>query len=259
MPTSSRRPTDVVDGAAGHPAHRRYAGFHVLGRETFLVPVEWVDGWPVVGDLQPEMPRRPPGSVRNSGEGVRDDFDSARLHPRWVGVRRSPLAFSSFAERPGWLTVRGEAETLDDFYPTMVARRQQHHSCAIKVAVDLPQLARPVSPFIWMRSITAKSPSTTTRWWSSVRIGPVRSTLAESPRPAGKIALRIDIQPGGWGPDRIRFGVEDDAGNVANLAEIDGRYFSTQVATGFTGRVVGMYAVGCDAAFDWFDYEPAQT
>ena len=24
---------------------------------------------------------------------------------------------------------------------------------------------------------------------------------------------------------------------------------------GFIGRVIGMYAVGGDAAFDWFDYE----
>jgi len=34
-----------------------------------------------------------------------------------------------------------------------------------------------------------------------------------------------------------------------------GRYLSTEVAGGFTGRVIGMYAIGGDAAFDWFDYE----
>jgi hypothetical protein len=36
------------------------------------------------------------------------------------------------------------------------------------------------------------------------------------------------------------------------LADLDGRYLSTEVATGFSGRVVGVYAVGGTARFDWF-------
>ncbi|MFI6934395.1 hypothetical protein [Streptomyces sp. NPDC050287] len=38
------------------------------------------------------------------------------------------------------------------------------------------------------------------------------------------------------------------------LAEFDGRYLSTQVAGGFTGRVIGMYVTECGASFDWFAY-----
>ncbi|MFE0257082.1 hypothetical protein [Streptomyces sp. NPDC059010] len=30
---------------------------------------------------------------------------------------------------------------------------------------------------------------------------------------------------------------------------------STQVAGGFTGRIVGMYVTGGGAGFDWFEYE----
>ncbi len=40
------------------------------------------------------------------------------------------------------------------------------------------------------------------------------------------------------------------------LAELDGRYLSTEVAGGFTGRVIGMYVTEGRAAFDWFDYVP---
>ena len=32
-------------------------------------------------------------------------------------------------------------------------------------------------------------------------------------------------------------------------------FISTQVATGFTCRMLGCYAVGCVAAFDGFDYQ----
>ena len=39
------------------------------------------------------------------------------------------------------------------------------------------------------------------------------------------------------------------------LAELDGRYLSTEVAGGFIGRVIGLYAVDGTASFDWFDLD----
>jgi hypothetical protein len=53
------------------------------------------------------------------------------------------------------------------------------------------------------------------------------------------------------GPDRIVLGVgsEPDV-----LADIDGRYCSTEVAGGFTGRVIGIEAVGGDATVTRFSY-----
>ena len=56
------------------------------------------------------------------------------------------------------------------------------------------------------------------------------------------------------GPDRIRLGLEQD-GEFTVLAELDGRYLSTEVTGGFTGRVIGVYAAAGTASFDWFDYE----
>ncbi len=41
---------------------------------------------------------------------------------------------------------------------------------------------------------------------------------------------------------------------VVRLAELDGRCLSTEVAGGFTGRVIGMYVTEGRAAFDWFEY-----
>lgn len=40
------------------------------------------------------------------------------------------------------------------------------------------------------------------------------------------------------------------------LAALDGRYLSTEVAGGFTGRVIGAYAAAGTVRFDWYDYEP---
>ncbi|WBB51214.1 hypothetical protein O3597_12405 [Verrucosispora sp. WMMA2044] len=52
--------------------------------------------------------------------------------------------------------------------------------------------------------------------------------------------------------------VDTEQGPVV-LAELDGRYLSTEVAAGFTGRVFGLYVTDGSAAFDWFDYQPAAT
>jgi xylan 1,4-beta-xylosidase len=68
--------------------------------------------------------------------------------------------------------------------------------------------------------------------------------------------LVIETRPDTRGPDTVVLGVEDVAGSVEVLAELDGRYLSTEVACGMTGRILGMYAIGGEAAFDWFDYGP---
>ncbi|WP_238598429.1 hypothetical protein [Saccharothrix sp. ALI-22-I] len=55
------------------------------------------------------------------------------------------------------------------------------------------------------------------------------------------------------GPDVLAFSL--DADEPVLLAELDGRYLSTEVAAGFTGRVIGMYVTEGTASFDWFDYQ----
>ena len=56
-------------------------------------------------------------------------------------------------------------------------------------------------------------------------------------------------------PDVVRFGYLDAGGRFEQLAELDGRYLSTEVAGGMLGRVLGVYAIGGDAAFDWFAHD----
>jgi xylan 1,4-beta-xylosidase len=86
------------------------------------------------------------------------------------------------------------------------------------------------------------------------RVGPFTRTTALHPVPDGAV-LRIDAvaDPAGHGPDVLRLGLEEHGEHVA-IAELDGRYLSTEVAGGFTGRVIGLYAAEGTVAFDWFEY-----
>ena len=237
-------------------------GWHMLGRETYLVPVTWADGWPFPGEVKPVMPAPawPPRPV--AALPARDDFDAAGLHPHWVSARSRPAADCSTTETPGWLTLHARGASLDEPDVTFAGRRQQHLSCRVRVRADggagRGGLAVRLDERHYYAVEVADGQVSVV-----ARIGPLRQTLASRPAPAGAAVLRAeaDTERPGPGhplrqPDVLRLGLEEPDGSFSVLAELDGRYLSTQVAGGFTGRVIGMYAAAGTMRFDWFDYEP---
>jgi xylan 1,4-beta-xylosidase len=263
-------------------------GWHVLGRETFLVPVTWADGWPVAGEVEPVMaapvttapvraapamfppamtaPGRPSHPVAASEE--RDDFDEPRLHPRWVSLRSRPDQCWSTQERPGWLTLHARDGSLDDSDVTFVGRRQQHLSCRVRVLADASNGRGGVTVRLdehhhYEIEAAGGAGGADAEISALARIGPLRQVMATQAVPGGPVVLRIDVittKPGLEHPlkepDMVHLGIEALDGTVTMLAELDGRYLSTEVAGGFTGRVIGMYATSGTVAFDWYDYEP---
>ncbi|MCX4530223.1 glycoside hydrolase family 43 protein [Streptomyces sp. NBC_00841] len=236
-------------------------GWHVLGRETFLAAVSWVDGWPVVGDLSPVMPAPPwplqPGAVAP----VRDDFDLSELAPCWVSPRQRPAENCTTKERAGWLTLHARGSSLDDLDVTFVGRRQQHLSCRIRALVD-PAEGRGGLAVRLDEQHHYDIEAAFGEVRVLARIGPLHTVVASQQTPAGPLVLRIEVavtQAVGdarTGPDTLSIGIEEPDGTFVELTTLDGRYLSTEVAGGFTGRVIGMYASAGTVHFDWFDYEP---
>jgi beta-xylosidase len=221
---------------------------HVLGRETFLAPVQWVDGWPVVARLPMEGPRADPPQ--------RDDFEAPRLGPEWISVRTRPADTVSLTERSGFLTLHARNGSIDSTEPAFVGRRQQHLGFTVRAAVDAADgrggLAIRMDEQHYY-AIEAGGGEVRCH----ARIGPFSRTTGIRPV-KGRAVLRIDAVPEGaaHGPDVLRLGIEEQ-GELMAITELDGRYLSTEVAGGFTGRVIGMYAAEGTVAFDWFEYEGA--
>jgi beta-xylosidase len=123
-----------------------------LGRETFLVPIEWpTGGWPVLNDNKPVSTKgltlgRSMADQRLEREW-RDDFDKGMTAPRLAGRRDSPKLMYflytdtlslgwyhtrtplkqdwSLTHRPGWLTLFGNPSTIDkQECPTALFRKQ---------------------------------------------------------------------------------------------------------------------------------------
>jgi beta-xylosidase len=232
--------------------------FHVLGRETFLVPVEWRDDWPVVGELAIETAVAPPGQGGPVVEPVRDNFDAPNLHPRWITLRVPLDDRASLIERAGALTLHG-GPPLEDATPAFVGRRQRDPRCRVRARVQTGD-ATEAGLTVWMDErahydvAIAKG-----RVLARARIGPLQQELASDDAPSGDavvLAIECGNDPSYQDPDVVTLGFVDAHDRFVALAALPGRYLSTEVAGGFTGRILAMYAVDGTASFDWFDYEP---
>ncbi|KJK46277.1 glycoside hydrolase [Lentzea aerocolonigenes] len=225
-------------------------GWHVLGRETFLAPVSWVDGWPVVGELRS-------GPVAAVSE--RDDFDGSELRPCWISVRDRSSRHCTTEERSGWLTLHARGSGVDDPAVVFAGRRQQHLSCRARTLLDPAEGSGGLAVrFDEEHHYEIEVASGEARVLA--RIGPLRTVVASRSIAAGPVVLGVqvdqarELRDARSGPDTISFGIEESDGTFTVLATLDGRYLSTEVAGGFTGRVIGVYAATGTVHFDWFDY-----
>jgi xylan 1,4-beta-xylosidase len=187
--------------------------YHVIGRETFLAPVTWAGGWPVVGE--------PDRSVPPVDHSFTDDFSASVPHPRWITPAALPASGLSCV-RVRDLTWAAAAVVSPGPDPSrLVLRLDDRH---------------------WYALV-----ATETEVSAVARIGDLEQTVGAVPVTGGPVTLRIEaVDPPGIdvigapvGPDQIVL----SAGG-AELARLDGRYLSTEVAGGFTGRVLCVERVG---------------
>jgi beta-xylosidase len=133
---------DLADGSWWF-AHFQDCG--PFGRITHLQPVNWVDGWPLCGEVrdgvsQPVARWRKP--VQGFGPEIpatSDDFSALDLNLQWQWQANHEDAWCSLTERPGWLRLfpqPGAAEKLTD-YPRFVAQKFPARSFRVNTTLDL--------------------------------------------------------------------------------------------------------------------------
>jgi alpha-N-arabinofuranosidase len=116
------------------------------GRETFLLPVTWADGWPTILKGQatvpyvharPDLPRQPKAVVPHSGNFVvRDEFDAPALPLHWEMLRTPHERWYDLTSAPGSLTIRARPEELSGRgQPSFLGRRQQHGTATASAAM----------------------------------------------------------------------------------------------------------------------------
>jgi alpha-N-arabinofuranosidase len=241
-----------------------------LGRETFLAPVSWgADGWPTVNggrDLQVEMdvPTLPLHPFETPPTLTR--FETPALGLEWNTFRNPLPGAARLDDPPGALTLRAGGTSLGDPDATMVARRQQHPRCTSRCCLldtDAPAPEAGLTTFmdpghhceLFVRPNAGGREVVVRR-----TVGTLQAEVAREEIGPGEVELFVVAEPR-W----YRFGYAIDGLRREDLAVAETRHLAVELAWGFSGVYVGLYAVdpagsGEGAAgaarFAWFEHRP---
>lgn len=238
-------------------ACRAYGGGHFnTGRETFLLPVHWHDGWPTILEHGRSVPYvvRGPHSLGSGAHAAptsgnftwRDDFDGPRLKPEWLQVRTPKRAWADLRRRPGWLAIEPRAMPLDGLgNPSFLARRQQHTVFDASTSLELP---RAVGVAAGLAAFQNQD------YWYFLGVRRMDAQLSVFLERKSGHAVEVLARAAAGPGDRVAFRISAHAGTLAFFYDVgggwkplvldaDGTLLSTDVAGGFVGTVVGPYAV----------------
>ena len=244
---------------------------HTLGRETYLAPVRWdKDAWPVVNgngtiSLKMDVPTLPQQEMKGRPERI--DFKEGRLSPEWIHLQ-NPEAKNYTFTKDGKLRLIATPVTLSDWKsPTFVALRQEHFDMEASVPVVLQKAGANdeagISVFmefhshydLFVRQDKDRKRSVGLRY----KLGEITHCAKEVSLPADgevELVVKSDI-------NFYYFGYKVN-GIYYDLGKMNTRYLSTETAGGFTGVVLGLYAVSVSkeskmyADFECFKYKGKQ-
>lgn len=243
-------------------AVRPKEGFTTMGRETFLAKVVWENGWPVVNpgvgiltdeveiNLPEWIPENDPDSYTSRTKGKNCVPGSSRtydfpnmdvLGDEFLMLRNPEKSRYQLAKGEGLYLVPTSVTLKENASPTYLAIRQQHHHFQVTVELTDENL------FAGRRSGIALMQNNEYHLRAEVSDGCIEAVLCEKgvDRVVASAALAQESVV-------LQLEVCDlkaivsvlEGGRETVIAEnIDIRALSTEVAGGFVGCTVGMYAI----------------
>ncbi len=241
--------------------------YSILGRETFLAPVRWQDGWPLidvnegsVGLLMGDTSRD-----RRPSLSFRDDFDEAQLPIRWTFLRRRPEAHRLTLLDGGGLRLVGNAHALGDAAPAAFVCRRQRNVC-MQAETELsfrPQsegeeagLAARLSDEAFVAVGVARRQGARVITATTAHLGVIESRIAASLPDEADVKLRIESDDEDY---VLRYST--DGAGWQEAARYPAKQLSPESNWCFTGVCIGLYASGngsdstTNADFRYYDYQ----
>lgn len=219
--------------------------FHHLGREVFLTPVyETEDGWFTCGkdgttDDSYEVP-----IASSQNEKRHWTFENTQWDIDWCFLRH-PHKENYCLERDRAVLL-GTDLTLDDrASPTFVGLRQRDFCGSIDTSVSVDGGEAGITLYMWEEGhydLGIRKTEAGFEAFVRLRIGDISHIQASAPLMQGKACLSVEMDA-----LQYRFYLVTDAGKQL-LCTAQTRYLSTEVATGFTGVLIGLYAQGNNRA-----------
>lgn len=234
------------------------------GRETFMLPVDWSGTFPVFENgLVPMAPKlKMPAGVTENKTGkdgffpngnftFEENFTSNKLDYRWIGLRGPRENFISVTKKG--LEINPFAVNIKELKPTSTLfYRQQHNAFSFATTIDY----KPVSEkdlagivclqnekFNYVFGITKKGNDT---YILLERTEKGASKIIASTKIDIKKPVRLQVKANG---DSYEFSYATNGTDFENVGgAVSGDILSTNVAGGFTGALVGLYATAANDA-----------
>ena len=249
-------------------AVRPYEGdFYNTGRETFLMPVRWEDGWPIiiqgeekVGYVQsrPALPVADAPEIPTSGDfSITDEFQTAELPHYWMTPRVPKSNWHSLDD--GQLHIKDIGAGLGEGkQPAMLGRRQQHLYATATTKIDqLPTTAGIETGLTAFQSDDYFYALGVTKDATGNRIVQLRRKAGGDDKVNGEViasnTLPEDVSLPLYLKIEAKGDVYDFAYSVDNQIwtdlenDLDGKILSTRTAGGFVGAVFGLYVQSMDS------------
>lgn len=227
------------------------------GRETFILPVDWSGEWPVFENglvpLKPKL-KMPQGITNKTGKDgfmpngnftFSDDFSAAKPDFRWIGVRGPRENFMIPAK--GGVKIRPFDTNIKAAFPVAALfYRQQHNTFTAEVnlayeAKTNKDLAGMVcyqnERYNYVFGVTKKGKES---YIVLSRTENGASKLIASEKVAAGKPVKLQVAAIG---DAYTFSYAAEGTMFRNLGgTVSGDILSTDVARGFTGALIGLYA-----------------
>ena len=269
-PITSTGHADLIQDLAGDwwavfLACRPYEDNHYnTGRETFMAPVMWTDGWPVINPGEEEvqyqyrfhaaLPQSDSVPALNGHLQWHDSFQNAELDLRWVQIRAPQRQWLHIDQEAGVLQMELlPAENMLNSNPSFLGRRQQQLHDRMEAVLEFaPASADEKAGLVILqneqrfyylcRSLDGGLP--VVQLYRSVpdSDGFAMELLAQDAlkdEGLGKLHLQIEADR-----DRYRFSYRMNGEALRPLGQdLDARFLSTETAGGFVGCVYGLYGL----------------
>jgi xylan 1,4-beta-xylosidase len=262
---------------------RPYEGdYYNIGRETFMAPVTWKDGWPSILEGNEEVKDQYPvpmpavtKTVINSFNGnltYRDEFSQPVLNNRWVFLRTLRQKWYSLSEKKGFLTMQLQPGTCaGKTNPSFIAHRQQNLNCMATTSLNFDPSGEEEKAgltifqnekhfyFICVTTDNSSSSNRVHLYQSTADSSNMKLIASQALPDHVKENIRLQIRAE---KDQYSFYYSYTTEPWKLLADKqDGKFLSTKEAGGFVGSVFALYGTSSGnksdnkAYFNWFEYK----
>ncbi len=246
--------------------HYNYDAMSILGRETFLTPIQWKDGWPtinqtVVNNLYVNTATLP--LVPVVPQNKRDNFDKPELQPEWNFLRNPDPKDWSIIKTSGKLILNGNAFNLNDVAsPAFLGMRQQHINFKAETLLEFnatkPNEEAGLTMYMNFKQHYEFALTKRKNNYALIirkTVGDIVAQPITIPLKSSKIYLKIN-----GNKDLYTFSYSIDGKHFKLAGTGNPQFLGPELTSAFTGMYIAMYATGngksntYSALFDYFDY-----